>query len=249
MWCIVNTHSLSKCTITTNTHRHIVFFSSFSCLPQPAPPFVQTQRKGILSVILLVYSSLGLDTGVRAQPLPHHASPSMGMRDWGRGLRVWRSTGLRRRRRRRKGVLEVVVVGLEGGGWHTSAARGERQAQRFGENEKRVARVSDKWHTQGGCAGEAGWNKCYRGARDCVFPMVCYPLPPPPPKSSSWTPTQTPRTSPLNAAELSLSLSLSRCPVKKGLGRLSFTPQARCVFNELIQMKKFNTKDGLPQPK
>ena len=50
----------------------------------------------------------------------------------------------------------------------------EGRAQRLGEG---VAGVSDKWHTQGGCAGEVGWNKCYRGARDCVFPMVRYPLP------------------------------------------------------------------------
>lgn len=33
---------------------------------------------------------------------------------------------------------------------------------------------------------------------------------------------------------------------RKGAGQLSFTPQSRCVFNELIQMKKFNTMDGLP---
>ena len=144
-----------------------------------------------------------------------------------------------------------VVVEEEGVSYICSPERErEGRAQRLGEG---VAGVSDKWHTQGGCVGEVGWNKCYRGARDCVFPMVRYPLPPPstPPPFPSWTSTQTHRTSTplLLLHPVVLSLSLSRCPVKKGAGRLSFTPQGRCVFNELIQMKKFNTMDGLPQPK
>lgn len=124
----------------------------------------------------------------------------------------------------------------------------EGRAQRLGEG---VAGVSDKWHTQGGCAGEVGWNKCYRGARDCVFPMVRYPLPLPTHRHPSLhgPPPKPTEPAPPSSSIPWYSLSLSRCPVKKGAGRLSFTPQGRCVFNELIQMKKFNTMDGLPQPK
>lgn len=61
----------------------------------------------------------------------------------------------------------------------------------------------------GGCAGEVGWNKCYRGARDCVFPMVRYPLSPSPAKSSSRTPTHTPRNSPSERCTLA-PVALSR---------------------------------------
>lgn len=114
----------------SNNHKHSqthCFFSSFPRLPQPVSPLCKHKEKGssLLFFILLVHSSLGLDTGVRAQPLPHHASPSLGMRDRGRGLRVWRFTGLRRRRRKRVLVV-VVVVGSGGVEADTHLQPGER---------------------------------------------------------------------------------------------------------------------------
>lgn len=77
---------------------------------------------------------------------------------------------------------------------------------------------------------EVGWNKCYTGDGDCVFPMVHYPF------------THSPHPNPREPAP---PAALTR---KDGV-RLSFSPQGRGVLTELIQMKKFNTIDGLPPPK
>lgn len=224
----------------------LLYFFARTCFP-----FVQTQKQAYtLLVFFISLLQSGWIHGVHAQPLPHHASPSLGVRGTGKGAReCGGSTGL----------LEEggVVVGKGVGGWHTSAGRErerERWAQRLGENEKGVARVSGKWHTQGGCAGEVGWNKCYRGARDCVFPMVHYSLffPLPPSEVSHPNPQKpaapTPLPLPPRALSICLALFLDALS-RKERGRLSFTPQGRRVFNEFIQMKKFNTMDGLPQPK
>lgn len=224
----------------------LLYFFARTCFP-----FVQTQKQAYtLLVFFISLLQSGWIHGVHAQPLPHHASPSLGVRGTGNGAReCGGSTGL----------LEEggVVVGKGVGGWHTSAGRErerERWAQRLGENEKGVARVSGKWHTQGGCAGEVGWNKCYRGARDCVFPMVHYSLffPLPPSEVSHPNPQKpaAPAPLPLPPRALSICLALFLDALsRKERGRLSFTPQGRRVFNEFIQMKKFNTMDGLPQPK
>lgn len=77
--------------------------------------------------------------------------------------------------------------------------------------------------------GEVGWNKCYTGDADCVFPMVHYPF------------THSPHPNPENPPPFALT--------RKDRVRLSFSPQGRGILTELIQMKKFNTIDGLPPPK
>lgn len=246
-----HTHSLSMCTITTHALFFLFLFLLLYFFARTCFPFVQTQKQAYtLLVFFISLLQSGWIHGVHAQPLPHHASPSLGVRGTGNGAReCGGSTGL----------LEEggVVVGKGVGGWHTSAGRErerERWAQRLGENEKGVARVSGKWHTQGGCAGEVGWNKCYRGARDCVFPMVHYSLffPLPPSEVSHPNPQKpaAPAPLPLPSRALSICLALFLDALsRKERGRLSFTPQGRRVFNEFIQMKKFNTMDGLPQPK
>lgn len=85
-----------------------------------------------------------------------------------------------------------------------------------------------------------GGTSAIEGPGIVFFPWSATPFTPTPPLSEV-----SPRGPPPKPPEP----PLSRCPVKKGAGRLSFTPQGRCVLNELIQMKKFNTMDGLPQPK
>lgn len=50
--------------------------------------------------------------------------------------------------------------------------------------------------------GEVGWNKCYTGDADCVFPMVHYPF------------THSPHPNPENPPPL--------CPDKKGQGQAQF---------------------------
>lgn len=79
--------------------------------------------------------------------------------------------------------------------------------------------------------GEVGWNKCYTGDGDCVFPMVHYPF------------THGPHPKPREPAPPPAALT------RKDGVRLSFSPQRRGVLTELIQMKKFNTIDGLPPSK
>lgn len=95
-----------------------------------------------------------------------------------------------------------------------------------------------------------GGTSAIEGPGIVFFPWSATPFPPIP-SSPHGPPPKPPE--PASPASSSSSLipwySLSRWPVKKGAGRLSFTPQGRRVFNELIQMKKFNTMDGLPQPK
>lgn len=58
-----------------------------------------------------------------------------------------------------------------------------------------------------GGAGEVGWNKCYRGARDCVFPMVHYPF------TTTTTPHPNPTEPPLSKKERTGSVSLHRAGV------------------------------------
>lgn len=72
-----------------------------------------------------------------------------------------------------------------------------------------------------------GGTSAIEGPGIVFFPWSTTPFTPTPPPSEA-PPPQTPQ---------------------KGADRLSFTPQGWCVLNELIQMKKFNIMDGLPQPK
>lgn len=144
------------------------------------------------------------------------------------------------------------MVGLRGG-WGWSEADIHLQP-RERDRLKGLGRMRRGWQgsvTSGthrvGVRVKWGGTSAIEGPGIVFFPWSATPFFPPP-KFPSWTPTQTPRTSPPTPISRG-TLSLSRCPVKKGPGRLSFTPQGRCVFNELIQMKKFNTMDGLPQPK
>lgn len=84
-----------------------------------------------------------------------------------------------------------------------------------------------------------GGTSAIEGPGIVLFPWSATPFTPAPPLSE--VPLMDPRPKPQKL--------LSLAALSERSGRLSFTPQGQCVLNELIQMKKFNTMDGLPQPR
>lgn len=91
-----HTHSLSMCTITTHALFFLFLFLLLYFFARTCFPFVQTQKQAYtLLVFFISLLQSGWIHGVHAQPLPHHASPSLGVRGTGNGAReCGGSTGL-----------------------------------------------------------------------------------------------------------------------------------------------------------
>lgn len=226
-------------------------FFLFLCFFAPTCfPFVQTQKQAYtLLVFFISLLQSGWIHGVQAQPLPNRASPSLGMRGPRNG--AWECEGS-------AGLLEEggVVVGKGVGGWHTSAGRERERDGLKGLGRMRrglQGSVASGTHRVGVRVNWGG-TSAIEGPGIVFFPWSTTPFfsPSLPLKSSTQTPKKpaAPAPLPLPPRALSICLTLFLDALsRKERGRLSFTPQGRRVFNEFIQMKKFDTMDGLPQPK
>lgn len=220
-----HTHSLSMCTITTHALFFLFLFLLLYFFARTCFPFVQTQKQAYtLLVFFISLLQSGWIHGVHAQPLPHHASPSLGVRGTGNGAReCGGSTGL----------LEEggVVVGKGVGGWHTSAGR-ERERERDGlKGSGRMRRglqgsVASGTHRVG-VRVKWGGTSAIEGPGIVFFPWSTTPFfsPSLPLKSPTQTPKnrRPPPRSPF-PPELSLSASLSfsmPCQERSGAGSVS----------------------------
>lgn len=209
-------------------HNHTCSFFLFLFLllyffAQTCFPFVQTQKQAYtLLVFFISLLQSGWIHGVHAQPLPHHASLSLGVRGTGNGAReCGGSTGL----------LEEggVVVAKGVGGWHTSAGRERERDGLKGSGRMRrglQGSVASGTHRVG-VRVKWGGTSAIEGPGIVFFPWSTTPFFPPslPLKSPTQTPKnrRPPPRSPF-PPELSLSASLSfsmPCQERSGAGSVS----------------------------